>query len=558
MYRQVIDAYFRGLERHSGDLSGLASVASFFVSRVDTAVDRQLDELARAKPELEGSLQDLHGKAAIANAKLAYAVFKETFQGARWESLRQRGAHVQRPLWASTGTKNPNYSDVLYVEELIGRDTVNTMPPATVEAFKDHGEVEATVEQDLDGARRSLRQLDELGIRMADVTHALLDEGVKLFAEAFDTLVAVIDAKRGALRDNIAGREQASLGELQKAVDARLAALAKTDSVRRMWRKDPSLWDGTEEIKERLGWLTITDKMLECTADLERFAAHVKDSGIKHALLCASAGVLPMNEVYAQAFGAAPGYPNLTTVAAERVDTLTSVDPDTLVILVGKSATSPLVVKGFEHIWKLLPKADHYVVATDEGTELAQLAKQRGFRRVFLNAQDVAGNFGALSYLALTSAAVIGVDVERILNRAEHVVQDSVPLIQPADNAGAWFAAILGEAAAAKRKIGVICSPAISNFGRWAAAIANGAGLPAEALQDLSSLGSDHLVVYVRLGSDLDAAVQTLQETGQPVVTFTLRDKFDLGQEFFRWQFATALGAAILGQNPFRGPVPSR
>src|SRR5438034_932137 len=220
MYRQVMDAYLKGLERRSGDLAGIASVASFFISRVDTAIDRQLEQIARDKPEQAGAVQGLMGKAAIANAKIAYQAFKETFAGSRFSVLADRGAVVQRPLWASTGTKNPTYSDVLYVEELIGRDTVNTMPPPTVEAFKDHGEVEPTIEQDLEAARRALGQIEQLGIGMPAVTQELLDEGVKLFADAFDTLMSVIDAKREALRDNIAGREQASLGsELQAAVD---------------------------------------------------------------------------------------------------------------------------------------------------------------------------------------------------------------------------------------------------------------------------------------------------------------------------------------------------
>ncbi len=563
MYGQVMDAYLRGLERRSGDLAGIASVASFFVSRVDTAVDRRLEEIARERPDSAGIVQMLYGKAAIANAKLAYYAFKQTFAGQRFATLRQRGAAVQRPLWASTGTKNPNYNDVLYVEELIGRDTVNTMPPATVEAFKEHGEVEPTIEQDLEGAKRALRQLEELGIHMAKVTEELLGEGVKLFAEAFDTLMSVLEAKREALRDNIAAREDASLGDLQPAVDKRLAALAKADTVRKVWQKDASAWgidkdsDTGRTIRNRLGWLTVTDLMLEHADDLQRFAAHVKDAGFKEAIFCGSAGINPAVRVFAEAFGPRPGYPRLRAMHAEDVARLESLSGDTLVIHAGKAATVPLQKAAFAHLWSLQPHGDHYVAISDASTELPQLAAKHKFRRTFLDPGDIAGENGALSYLGLVAAAVAGVDVARLLMRAEHVVHDCLPLIQPADNAGASFGAILAEATLAGRnKITVIMPPEIASFGAWAAQIAGRADMQAEsATEVVGASDRDRLFVYLRLGQELDPAVDKLRQTGQPVVTFSLRDRFDLGEEFFRWEFGVAVAAAILGVNPFRPPA---
>ncbi|HLY65745.1 MAG TPA: bifunctional transaldolase/phosoglucose isomerase [Chloroflexota bacterium] len=560
-YRQVMDAYLKGLERRSGSLIGIASVASFFVSRVDTAVDRELETLIREKPGLAGRCQQLMGKAAIANAKVAYEAFKETFTGQRFASLKARHAALQRPLWASTGTKNPNYSDVLYVEELIGRDTVNTMPPATVIAFKDHGEVEPTLEQDLNGARRVLAQLEELGIHMETVTNVLLDEGVKLFADAFDALMSVIDAKRGALRDNIAGREQASLGELQGAVTKRLAALSKADAVRKIWQKDPAYWGQDKDqaaaalVKNRLGWLTVTETMLEHAPDLNRFAGHVNADGIKHAIFCGSSGIIAGVEAFRQAFGPQTGFPELTMLAADKASGVSSLHPETLVILAGKSATAPMVSAAYYHLRQLLPGGERYVVATDAGTELERLGREHGFRRIFLNPPDLAGNYGALSYLNLVAAAVMGVDVERVLNRAEHVVHDCVPLIQPADNAGAWFGAILGEAALSGKTIGIVCSPSISSFGPWAATIARGGGIDAQAQDVPSGPAGDRLLVYERLGAELDARMEKLRSAGQQVVSFTLRDRYDLGEEFFRWQFATAVAGGIVGANPFQPPA---
>ncbi len=201
-YRSVIDAYLTGLENlaaSGGDLSRVASVASFFISRIDTSVDRQLDALQAQDPDspLPGSLK---GKIAIASAKAAYALFKDSVAGERWERLAARGARVQRPLWASTSTKNPAYTDTMYVDQLIGPHTVNTTPPATLDAFRDHGTVALTVEDGLEESRGQLAQLAELGVDLEAITQDLLDDGVAGFAASFDSLLASIQGKVDQLR----------------------------------------------------------------------------------------------------------------------------------------------------------------------------------------------------------------------------------------------------------------------------------------------------------------------------------------------------------------------
>jgi transaldolase len=201
-YRAVIDAYLAGLENlaaSGGDPSRVASVASFFISRIDTAVDRQLDALQSRDPNspLPGSLK---GRIAIASAKAAYALFKESTIGERWERLAARGARVQRPLWASTSTKNPAYPDTMYVDQLIGPHTVNTTPPATLDAFRDHGAVALTIEAGLDESREQLAQLAELGVDLEAITQDLLDDGVAGFAASFDSLLSSIQGKVDQLR----------------------------------------------------------------------------------------------------------------------------------------------------------------------------------------------------------------------------------------------------------------------------------------------------------------------------------------------------------------------
>jgi transaldolase len=213
-HRRVIEAYLAALEERVGrgePVDRLASVASFFVSRVDNEIDKRLDAVAaEAAGAMDGSRRDLavslKGRAAIANARLAYRLFREQFSGPRWEALAARGANLQRPLWASTSTKNPAYRDVLYVEQLIGPDTVNTMPPATLDAFRDHGEVAPTVEQGVEQAEQTIADLARLGIRIDEVTDLLLVEGLASFQKSFDALVAGLEKKRGELAGALAGR----------------------------------------------------------------------------------------------------------------------------------------------------------------------------------------------------------------------------------------------------------------------------------------------------------------------------------------------------------------
>src|SRR5579871_5564460 len=225
IYVKVAEAYLAGLEKYiakGGDPSHVASVASFFVSRIDTAVDKQLDEkIARANdPAEKERLAALKGKIAIANAKLAYQEYKHLFAGARWEKLAARGARPQRLLWASTGTKNKDYSDVLYVEELIGRNTINTIPPATLDAFRDHGRLRDSLEEDIDGARHVLEDLERSGISLDAVTEELVKDGVKLFADAADKLYGAVADKRATVLGSAIDPQKLALGDaIKKAVE---------------------------------------------------------------------------------------------------------------------------------------------------------------------------------------------------------------------------------------------------------------------------------------------------------------------------------------------------
>jgi transaldolase/glucose-6-phosphate isomerase len=256
VYEQVANAYIEGLEMRpkNEDLSRIGSVASFFVSRIDSKGDKAIDD--KLKGGTDQSLADLSGKVAVANAKLAYQQYKRIFSGPRWEALAKRGARPQRLLWASTGTKNKAYSDVLYVDTLIGPDTVNTMPQETLEAFRDHGKPESTIEQNVPEAVRVLEALHRSGISLDAITDELVSEGVQLFADAADKLYGALSEKRAKFLGSKLTTVDFQLGGADDAVSAEIKARTTSGDSRRLWAKDTSLWTGADENKW-LGWLDI-------------------------------------------------------------------------------------------------------------------------------------------------------------------------------------------------------------------------------------------------------------------------------------------------------------
>ncbi|HYG11260.1 MAG TPA: bifunctional transaldolase/phosoglucose isomerase, partial [Pyrinomonadaceae bacterium] len=329
-YEQVAEAFIRGLERRAAEgkpVDHIASVASFFVSRVDTAIDTDLEYKARhaATPEEKARLEGLMGRAAIANAKLAYAKYKEIFHGERFAALKAKGAQVQRQLWASTGTKNPKYSEVLYVDNLIGPETVNTVPPATYTAIREKGKAALTLEEGLDECRTLVRELGEIGIDLKAVTEKLQKDGLSSFVTSFDTLAESIESKRDAILSGINERLTASLGKYSEAVAGAIKEADKGDVIRRIWRKDAALWKSEEAhqkiIKNALGWLTVPDMMIGVEDDLVQFADRIRNvREFKHAMVCGMGGSSLCPEVLRQTFGKQEGYPELLV--------LDSTDPD--------------------------------------------------------------------------------------------------------------------------------------------------------------------------------------------------------------------------------------
>jgi transaldolase / glucose-6-phosphate isomerase len=583
-YEAVAEAYIRGLERRAAEgrpVDG-RSVASFFVSRVDTAVDRLIEERLKDRPDDE-ELRSLLGTAAIANARLAYETFHHTFRGERFAALREQGAAVQRPLWASTSAKNPAYRDVLYAEELIGPDTVDTMPLQTIEAFADHGVVRGdTACEEWEGAHRVMERLRAAGIDMDRVTQQLQDDGVKSFADSYNQLIRRIAEKTDALHGGLGGRQRLDLGALSDSVEAELRRAREAEVVRRIWERDADLWKPGDEaharvIHNRLGWLDVVDTMRGRVDELGGFADEVRDAGIRDVVLLGMGGSSLCPEVLRTSFGSAPGRPTLhvldTTDPAAIVALDQAIDPHTTLFLVAsKSGGTIETLSHMAHYWEVVGGAGiaepgaHFVAITDPGTSLAATARERRFRRLFENPPDIGGRYSALSYFGLVPAALIGVELGAFLDRAAAMLDQCRPPVHPALNCGLVLGCVMGALHDAGRdKVTILAPPRIAAFSLWAEQLIaestgkEGRGLipvGAEPLGEPPVYGDDRLFVALRLGDEprLDAGLQALRDAGHPVVTLELTGLEDLAAEFVRWEFATAVAGAHLGIDPFDEP----
>ena len=583
-YEAVVEAFFSGMEKlrdRGGDLSKVGSVASFFVSRVDSKVDKLLEALIAAEKDAgrRRELQQLLGHAAIDNSKVAYESWKRLHSGPRWKALEKAGARPQRCLWASTSTKNPAYPDTMYVEALVGPETVDTVPPATLDAIRDHAEVTRTLDADVDAARRRLARLAELGIDMEKVTAELEVEGVDAFAKSFNDLVETLSAKSKAIRAGQGPRQWYALGHAQPAVTETAHELQKADAVKRLWAKDATLWPGgkaqRKEIVERLGWLDVVGKM---RADRRRLQTLAKQAAQDYddVVLLGMGGSSLAPDVFRATFGAQPGHPRLhvldTTDPATVLGVRGRIDPArTLFVVASKSGTTTETLSHFAYFWQEVAGAGvkkpgrNFLAVTDPGTSLEALAGERGFRWTFANPPDIGGRYSALSFFGLVPAALSGVDVELLLDRAGEMAKSCSGNETVEVNPGVYLGAVLGRLARDGRdKLTFIVTPRLRAFGYWVEQLVaestgkEGKGIvpiEGEPLGEPAVYGSDRLFVHVRLDRDPeDARVQALIDAGQPVVTLTLRDKYDLAAEFMRWEVATAIAGSVLGIDAFDQP----
>lgn len=573
-YDDIAQAYLRGLQARvqtGKPIADVASVASFFVSRIDTEVDNRLESIG------SDEALALRGTIAIANAKLAYHSFEKLCETDEWRDLAARGARPQRLLWASTGTKNAEYSDVLYVEELVGPQTVNTVPPKTLAAFLDHGKVATTLTRDVDHAQARLDALERVGVSLTDVTDLLLEQGLVAFEEAMDDLLATVAR---AQRDVRGPRLDRTTFHLAPALADAVADARKTwtteDRTTRLWNKDASVWTGGPEARW-VGWLDIVEAQLADFAHLERFAKDVRAGGFTDIVLLGMGGSSLCPDVLAKTFAARTEGPRLSIVDSTVPDQVARIADGldlakTLFIVASKSGSTlePTVLMEFfmDRAKAALGEdaSGHFVAITDPGSKLEAFAAEHGFRTTLYGVPEIGGRFSAFSNFGMVPAAGMGIDAEGFLGEAKLMV-DACRQHDSAANPGVALGLAMAVAAKSGRdKLTLLTSPAIASFGAWLEQlVAESTGKHGQAIIPIDQEtprtrgnGDDRLFVYLRVDATADPAqdrmAQAWRDAGESVIQLDLDDIDALPQELFRWQIATAVAGAVMGLDPFDQP----
>jgi transaldolase/glucose-6-phosphate isomerase len=573
-YKEVMWAYISGLEarqKAGKPVDCIYSVASFFISRIDSKVDKYLESIIQANGTDAQLAHSLLGKIAIANARLAYQEFKKAFESDRFLKLHKDGAVLQRPLWASTSTKNPSYPDTMYVDELIGAHTVNTVPPKTIDAFRDHGKVTQSIERNLEAAYQNFSNLEKVGISMQNVTQELEEEGVQAFSIAFTSLLDSVKQRReNALTE---------LGTLREAVSRRINQFHADNFSKRLHSMDATLWtdhpDGQEEVGKRMGWLSSPSKSLAILPEIKKFVSDVEKAGYTHALLLGMGGSSLAPEVISLIYGKAVSGLKLTILDSTDPSQLLSAarkNPTarTLFIVSSKSGGTAEVNALFSYFWERARRLlgdrsrEHFIAITDPNTSLEKIAIEHKFRKVFLADPEVGGRFSALTAFGLVPAALMGVDVEEFLRTASRMASECNPDQPVGRNPGIVLGAVLGEAfKQQKDKLTFIADPELAPFGSWLEQlIAESSGkqgkgivpIHGESLGFPDDYGDDRIIVYLRSTGNYDGKVNKLRKAGKLVITENIPDNYALGAEFYKWEIAISTACSIIGVNPFDQP----
>ena len=576
-YKQVIDAYMSGLERRIKDhqpVDSIASVASFFVSRIDTAVDQLLDAVIASPSSLTQQAANAKGKIAVANAKIAYQAYLEQFSSQRFQKLEQKGAKPQKPLWASTGTKDPDYSDTLYVDNLIAEGSVNTIPPKTLAAFLDHGQTRLSIEDNLDQAWNDMQLLEKLDIDFAAVTKQLEDEGVEKFKQAHLALLEIIEGKRIRFVHGLNG--------LASQLQAALKSATTENAVNRMYAHDPLYWtedeSGFEEIRNRLGWLGLPSQQLALIPELVAFLGDLLAEGFTDAFVLGMGGSSLAPEVISQAIASTlePGKGLKlqiidTTNPEEIAFRCLGVDlTKTIFVVSSKSGGTSETLSAMKYFWAELEKlgvqnpGNNFIAVTDPDTSLQHLAESKNFRKVFNARPDVGGRYSVFTHFGLVPAAVMGVDLHRFLGEAIEAEKQGAETVAYPANPALLLGLLIGEGAmSGKDKLTFIAESYTAHLVPWLEQlIAESSGkegegiLPIEGEATLESLEypSDRLFVYLSVNGEKRELSSSLTDKGYPVVEIAVQNPYQLAKEFYRWEYATAVACAVLKVNAFDQP----
>ena len=585
-YELVTNAFLAGLEdraKAGKPLARIDSVASFFLSRIDVLIDPMLEKIAAEGGEKGQLAEGLVGEVALASAKQAYQMYKKIFAGPRWEALKAKGAESQRLLWASTGNKNPKYDNLKYLNGLIGPHTVNTVPVETLDLFGKEGKAAVTLEDGLDKAKEVLATLPKLGLNLEALTQHLEEDGAKKFKEPFAKLMQSIEKKRALATEEQVDEAKMELGQFQVPVDAKIQELKGKNFMAGFWDKKADLWvqdaAGQESIRSFMGWLRVAETMVGRVTEIEQFVHSVKAAGFKHVVVMGMGGSTMAPIVFKASFPMGEkGLPMsvLDTTDPGSVRQIEESVPlaETLFIVASKSGTTAEPLAFGDYFYAKLKElkgdkaGENFVAITDPGSKFVTAATAQGYRRIFLNFAEVGGRFSALTYFGLVPAALYGLPVGEILERAILMMRACGAYGAVDRNPGLELGAALGVLAEQGRdKLTLVVPDSLHDLGLWLEQLLaestgkEGKGIlpvAGEPLGDPSIYGSDRVFVYVGYQGQADetntSKLQALAQAGHPVITILMKDAFDLGQEFYRWEVATAVASAVFGINPFDQP----
>lgn len=569
-YTEVAEAYIAGLEdrvKNGDSISTIHSVASVFVSRIDSKVDPLLEEAAANGDE---SAKELIGETAIRNAQLIYRQYGKIFKSSRFEALAAKGGKTQRPLWASTSTKNPAYPKTKYIEALIGEDTVNTVPPATLTAILDDVQVSRNLPAPDAEIDNFFAKLNAVGIHFERITKELEEEGVNAFEVAFSEMLKDLDIRSDAARKMLDGVYQAVLDNFKKAGENSL--------VQRMFSKDPTIWtfdtQAFPEIRNRLGWLDTHSHSKEHLSEYLEIRKSLKKEGINKILLLGMGGSSLAPEVLANVFDDETDI-KLTIVDSTDPGQVLAADAahnpkETLYIVSSKSGGTAEILAYLDYFYKratdeLSDQAgQHFIAITDPGTALENRAKGMCFRNVLLSDPSVGGRFSALTPFGVVPAVLMGLEPKKMFERAEKMAMVCAPSAPISQNEGLALGVYMGTAAANSRdKFTIITDPAFSSFGSWLEQlIAESSGkdgkgiIPVDLEPELpaNEYAADRAFVYLKYSGDHNQFVDELLAAGQPVYVIKLEDLYDLFGEFYRWEIAISIACSLLQVNAFDQP----
>lgn len=578
VYEKAAMAYVNAAKkRKSEGLNGYPfSVASFFVSRTDSSVDSSLDKLLASEenPSKRELIENLKGKAAISNALLAYEKYMEIFLSEKFFSREESPMPVQKLLWASTGTKNPSYPRSMYISELALPGTVNTAPEESIIDFDSAGYFnEKDIYSRISEAKNILMGINSLGIDMENTLKELMKDGVEKFIYSHNGLLNLLASKKETLAR--------SGGEILKGENMENSALKEKDFARRLKEKDPSLWKSdpanVKQIRNSLGWVDIPYKMLNKASEIKNFAESVRKEGFSDAVLLGMGGSSLAPEVYRTLFQKT-GYPQLHVLDTTNPCAVATVSAKidikkTLFIFSSKSGGTVEPNSQFSYFWNELKKAKvknpgaNFIAITDKGTSLENLAKNKKFRKIFINPSDIGGRFSALSYFGLVPAAICGADISKLLDRA-CAAADSCLSDYSSSNPALVLGTFMGENCLEGRdKLTILLSKKLKTLGLWIEQLVaestgkDGKGIiPVceEEIAEPSLYQKDRAFVTLEFENfskeDYENSLEDLKKAGHPLLRLFLKDPFDLAAQFYYWEAATAAAGSLLGINPFDQP----